>query len=135
MDIVEWNEDPAIFIANALNPAEVSDVIFDVDNPKSCTVVVPDYQLSLAIGKRGQNARLAAKLTGFKIDIKSETDMEEFYAKLDEGDYIDEYDANASEAAEEISTEATESTETLDEAILSSDMTADDYENVEFDEK
>ena len=89
----------------------------------------------MAIGKRGQNARLAAKLTGFKIDIKSETDMEEFYAKLDEGDYIDEYDANASEAAEEISTEATESTETLDEAILSSDMTADDYENVEFDEK
>ncbi|MBX9116373.1 transcription termination/antitermination protein NusA [Enterococcus casseliflavus] len=135
MDIVEWNEDPAIFIANALNPAEVSDVIFDVDNPKACTVVVPDYQLSLAIGKRGQNARLAAKLTGFKIDIKSETDMEEFYAKLDEGDYIDEYDATASEAPEESSTEATESAETVDEAILSSDMTADDYENVEFDEK
>ena len=80
-------------------------------------------------------ARLAAKLTGFKIDIKSETDMEEFYAKLDEGDYIDEYDATASEAAEESSTEATESAETVDEAILSSDMTADDYENVEFDEK
>ena len=77
MDIVEWTDDTAVFIANALNPAEVSDVIFDVDNPKACTVVVPDYQLSLAIGKRGQNARLAAKLTGFKIDIKSETDMEE----------------------------------------------------------
>lgn len=75
MDIVEWNEDPAVFIANALNPAEVSDVIFDPSNPKACTVVVPDYQLSLAIGKRGQNARLAAKLTGFKIDIKSESDM------------------------------------------------------------
>ena len=83
MDIVEWNEDPAVFIANALNPAEVSDVIFDLNNPKACTVVVPDYQLSLAIGKRGQNARLAAKLTGFKIDIKSESDMAEFYASLD----------------------------------------------------
>ncbi|KAF1302870.1 transcription termination/antitermination protein NusA [Enterococcus saccharolyticus] len=83
MDIVEWNEDPAVFIANALNPAEVSDVIFDVTNPKACTVVVPDYQLSLAIGKRGQNARLAAKLTGFKIDIKSESDMADFYEKLD----------------------------------------------------
>ncbi|GAA3008499.1 transcription termination factor NusA [Tetragenococcus solitarius] len=84
MDIVEWNEDPAIYIANALNPSEVSDVIFDMENPKVCTVVVPDHQLSLAIGKRGQNARLAAKLTAYKIDIKSESDMEEFYAQLDE---------------------------------------------------
>ena len=79
MDIVEWNEDPAVFIANALNPAQVMDVIFDETNPKACTVVVPDYQLSLAIGKRGQNARLAAKLTNHKIDIKSESDMTEFY--------------------------------------------------------
>ena len=83
MDIVEWDEDPAIFIANALNPAEVTDVLFDITNPKACTVVVPDYQLSLAIGKRGQNARLAAKLTGHKIDIKSESDMAEFYEELD----------------------------------------------------
>lgn len=74
MDIVEWNEDPAIFIANALNPAEVQEVIFS-EGERSCTVVVPDYQLSLAIGKRGQNARLAAKLTNYKIDIKSESDM------------------------------------------------------------
>lgn len=84
MDIVEWNEDPAVFIANALNPAEVSDVIFDQTNPKACTVVVPDYQLSLAIGKRGQNARLAAKLTGFKIDIKSESDMAAFYEQKEQ---------------------------------------------------
>ena len=76
MDIVEWNEDPAVFIANALNPAQVIDVIFS-ENDRSCTVVVPDYQLSLAIGKRGQNARLAAKLTNYKIDIKSESDMAE----------------------------------------------------------
>lgn len=74
MDIVEWDEDPAVFISNALNPAQVVDVIFN-DSSNSCLVVVPDYQLSLAIGKRGQNVRLAAKLTGYRIDIKSESDM------------------------------------------------------------
>lgn len=81
MDIVEWNEDSAVFISNALNPAQVVDVIFNAENPKACTVVVPDFQLSLAIGKRGQNARLAAKLTNFKIDIKPESEMEDFYAQ------------------------------------------------------
>ena len=75
MDIVEWSADPATFIANALNPAQVVNVTFN-EREGSCVVVVPDYQLSLAIGKRGQNARLAAKLTGFKIDIKSESDMQ-----------------------------------------------------------
>lgn len=129
MDIVEWNDDPAVFIANALNPAEVTDVIFDVDNPIACTVVVPDYQLSLAIGKRGQNARLAAKLTGFKIDIKSESDMEEFYAKLEEGAYIDEGEAVESQES------TIEDNESHDEMIIASDMTADDYENMDFDEK
>ena len=74
MDIVEWTDDEAKFIANALNPAEVLDVIFDPNNERACQVIVPDYQLSLAIGKRGQNARLAAKLTGYKIDIKSESE-------------------------------------------------------------
>ncbi|MCW6681089.1 transcription termination factor NusA [Aerococcaceae bacterium NML130460] len=72
MDIVEWHEDPTIFIRNAMSPAEVVDVIFDEAN-HSCIVVVPDYQLSLAIGKKGQNARLAARLTTYKIDIKSES--------------------------------------------------------------
>ncbi|MHC5373890.1 transcription termination factor NusA [Enterococcus sp. LJL120] len=90
MDIVEWDEDAAVFIANSLNPAQVIDVIFDEENPKACTVVVPDHQLSLAIGKRGQNARLAAKLTSHKIDIKSETDMADFYAELDAEEYADE---------------------------------------------
>ena len=75
MDIVEWCEEPAKFIANALNPAEVLEVIFDPENEHACTVVVPDNQLSLAIGKRGQNVRLAARLTGYKIDIKSQQDM------------------------------------------------------------
>jgi len=74
MDIVEWTDDEAKFIANALNPAEVLDVIFDPNNERACEVIVPDYQLSLAIGKRGQNARLAAKLSGYKIDIKSESE-------------------------------------------------------------
>lgn len=76
IDIVEWSEDPVIFVANALSPSKVLDVQVN-EEEKSTTVVVPDYQLSLAIGKRGQNARLAAKLTGRKIDIKSETDARE----------------------------------------------------------
>jgi N utilization substance protein A len=76
IDIVEWSEDPVVFVANALSPSQVLDVQVN-EEEKSTTVVVPDYQLSLAIGKRGQNARLAAKLTGWKIDIKSETDARE----------------------------------------------------------
>ncbi len=76
IDIVEWSEDPVVFVANALSPSKVLDVMIDEEN-RSTTVIVPDYQLSLAIGKRGQNARLAAKLTGWKIDIKSEEDARE----------------------------------------------------------
>ncbi|MFD1705914.1 transcription termination factor NusA [Siminovitchia sediminis] len=76
IDIVEWSSDPVEFVANALSPSKVLDVIVS-EEEKATTVVVPDYQLSLAIGKRGQNARLAAKLTGWKIDIKSETDARE----------------------------------------------------------
>ncbi|MCP8855870.1 transcription termination factor NusA [Latilactobacillus sakei] len=76
MDIVKWEEDPSDYIANALNPAEVIAVQFNDGNEHTCTVIVPDYQLSLAIGKKGQNARLAAKLTGYKIDIKPESEVE-----------------------------------------------------------
>lgn len=76
IDIVKWSDDPFVFVANALSPSKVLDVIVN-EAEKATTVVVPDYQLSLAIGKRGQNARLAAKLTGWKIDIKSETDARE----------------------------------------------------------
>ncbi|AMB94723.1 transcription termination factor NusA [Aerococcus sanguinicola] len=79
MDIVEWTEDPAQLIKNALNPAEVLEVHF-VPNERSCVVVVPNHHLSLAIGKRGQNARLAAKLTNYKIDIKSEEEFDAFQA-------------------------------------------------------
>lgn len=97
MDIVEYVKDPAKFIANALNPAEVLDVIFnepvtieredgEEEQERSCTVVVPDDQLSLAIGKRGQNARLAARLTKYKIDIKSASEMEELQSQAADED-------------------------------------------------
>lgn len=72
IDIIEWSDDPVVYVSNALSPSKVIDVIIHEED-KATTVIVPDYQLSLAIGKRGQNARLAAKLTGWKIDIKSET--------------------------------------------------------------
>ncbi len=72
IDIINWSENAAVLIENALSPAKVVSVIADADE-KTAQVVVPDYQLSLAIGKEGQNARLAARLTGFKIDIKSES--------------------------------------------------------------
>lgn len=75
MDIVEWDEDPVELIKNALNPADVVDVYLDEENHE-CIAVVPDMQLSLAIGRRGQNVRLAARLTGYKIDIKSENDFD-----------------------------------------------------------
>ena len=75
IDIIKWSSDPAEYIANALNPARVISV-FVSDTEKSARVIVPDNQLSLAIGKEGQNARLAAKLTGWKIDIKSQSQVE-----------------------------------------------------------
>jgi len=85
IDIVPWSEDPAKFISASLSPSKVVKVAVDVKS-KSAKVVVPDYQLSLAIGKEGQNARLAAKLTGYKIDIKSETQAKEtnFILETDE---------------------------------------------------
>src|SRR5690625_562873 len=76
IDIVKWSEDPVIYVSNALSPSEVIDVLVD-EEERATTVIVPDDQLSLAIGKRGQNARLAAKLTGWKIDIKSESEAKE----------------------------------------------------------
>ena len=92
IDIITWDENPAILIQNALSPAKVISVIADADE-KAAKVVVPDYQLSLAIGKEGQNARLAARLTGFKIDIKSETQARESGDFIDyENDYEDDYE-------------------------------------------
>lgn len=92
IDIISWNENPAILIENALNPAQVICVIAD-EEEKSAQVIVPDNQLSLAIGKVGQNARLAAKLTGYKIDIKSETEAREcgLFDEIEGLDSDDEY--------------------------------------------
>lgn len=90
IDIINWDENPALLIENALSPAKVIYVLADPDE-KTAKVVVPDYQLSLAIGKEGQNARLAARLTGFKIDIKSETQARESGDLLEyEEDYYDD---------------------------------------------
>lgn len=90
IDIVRWDEDPAIYIANALSPAKVISVSV-WEEEKSSYVIVPDYQLSLAIGKAGQNARLAAKLTNWKIDIKSETQAnEEGFGEIDSADLDDD---------------------------------------------
>ena len=106
IDIINWDENPALLIENALSPAKVIYVIADGDE-KTAKVVVPDYQLSLAIGKEGQNARLAARLTGFKIDIKSETQAresgdlleyeEDYYEDEEEEYYEEEYSEEAYE--------------------------------------
>ena len=100
IDIVKWNEDSAKFIANALSPAEVVSVAVNEDE-KVSRVVVPDYQLSLAIGKEGQNARLAAKLTGWKIDIKSETQAKDDVLDESMSEVAVESDASFTAAAED----------------------------------
>lgn len=97
IDIVKWDEDPAVYIANALSPAQVVSVTID-EGAKSSVVVVPDYQLSLAIGKAGQNARLAAKLTNWKIDIKSESQAEDGDVATGDDDILADFDAVDNEA-------------------------------------
>ncbi|MCP8876701.1 transcription termination factor NusA [Latilactobacillus curvatus] len=111
MDIVKWEEDPSDYIANALNPAEVIAVQFNGDNEHTCTVIVPDYQLSLAIGKKGQNARLAAKLTGHKIDIKPESEVEfvDEDDSQDEGAVVEGFEEETTEAVEGFEDQATDS--------------------------
>jgi len=98
IDIVNWDENPGNLIQNALSPAKIVAVFADPDE-KTAKVVVPDYQLSLAIGKEGQNARLAARLTGYKIDIKSETQAKDAPGFRYE-DYVDEYDEEYDEEYE-----------------------------------
>ena len=122
IDIINWNEDPCVFIENALSPSNVISVEVD-EEEKSARVVVPDYQLSLAIGKEGQNARLAAKLTGYKIDIKSESQAAELSEELDFGgdfDEMEDFDLEApAEETEEVSelTEAGESSSEEEESF------------------
>ena len=94
IDIITWDEDPAVFIKNSLSPSQVISVDVDVDS-KSAKVIVPDTQLSLAIGKEGQNARLAARLTGYKIDIKSKSQAIELGMEVvddNEEEYEESYD-------------------------------------------
>lgn len=133
IDIITWDENPAILIQNALSPAKVISVIADADE-KSAKVVVPDYQLSLAIGKEGQNARLAARLTGFKIDIKSETqaresgDFMDYENDYEEDDYDDDYDYSDDELAEN------ERLAEEEQADAENDAAASNADALDFDE-
>ena len=114
MDIIKYSEDPAEYIAAALSPADVISVD-PLPDGKSCRVVVPDDQLSLAIGKEGQNARLAAKLTGFKIDIKPASAPLEPIEEPEEDLFAEEAPADEAEApAQEVA--ETENTEAPEEA-------------------
>ncbi len=119
IDIINWNDNPALLIENALSPAKVICVSTDEDE-KSAQVIVPDYQLSLAIGKEGQNARLAARLTGYKIDIKSESQARELglFEELGyDGEYegYDEYEEEDTENLEEAFEESLEEETTITE--------------------
>ena len=129
IDIINWSDNPAILIENALSPAKVISVMADPDE-KTASVIVPDYQLSLAIGKEGQNARLAARLTGYKIDIKSETqaiecgDLPENYMEqmgmvgeegYTVGEEEEEYDDVPADAADEDGADEIEFVETDEE--------------------
>ena len=125
IDIIVWSDDPKELISNVLSPAKVEEVFLEEEEEKTATVVVPDYQLSLAIGKEGQNVRLAAKLCGWKIDIKSHTQyFGEDEAEDEEGEYIegeyadDEYveDEYVEEAETEEPEEAAEESEEPEEA-------------------
>jgi len=138
IDIVNWDDNPGNLIQNALSPAKIVAVFADPDE-KTAKVVVPDYQLSLAIGKEGQNARLAARLTGYKIDIKSETqakdapgfryedyvyDDEEFDEAYEgEGVYEEDYDEEMYGQSEEI---AYESEEGPDETVYEEEYVEED---------
>ncbi|RMC24493.1 MULTISPECIES: transcription termination factor NusA [unclassified Lactobacillus] len=123
IDVVKYEEDPSDFIANALNPAEVIAVQFgDEEDEKSALVIVPDYQLSLAIGKKGQNVRLAARLTGYKIDIRPESEVE----------FVDE--ANAEEPEVTAAVEANESSEEsndLSQTSEADESTSDEVIDIE----
>ena len=126
IDIIEWSDQPAQLIENALAPAKVIGVVADADL-KQARVVVPDYQLSLAIGREGQNARLAARLTGFKIDIKSETQNEEDpgFMNFDDiyGPEEDEDDIDDIEEAEDLEeADNIEDVEDIDDAEEADDI-------------
>ncbi len=131
IDLLEWSEDTSVFIANALRPAAVRRVELDEEN-KSARVVVPDNQLSLAIGQRGQNARLAAKLTGWKVDIKGESEATVSIDELFKPSPADE--TSDATALEEIPVEAeTNSEQTETAAEETAEQPTDSEVNVETD--
>ncbi|ESV55294.1 transcription elongation factor NusA [Streptococcus agalactiae LMG 14747] len=117
IDVIQWVEDPAEFIYNAIAPAEVDMVLFDEENSKKATVVVPDSKLSLAIGRRGQNVRLAAHLTGYRIDIKSASEYEEMEAQ--QALELETEKGASTEEVEQVSVEEQDVEFTSDEAIES----------------
>ena len=121
IDIINWDDNPAILIENALSPAKVIAVMADPDE-KTALVVVPDYQLSLAIGKEGQNARLAARLTGFKIDIKSETQARESGELYDYDEDEENYEEEEAYSEESASADEEVSTEDSDEDVVSEEI-------------
>ena len=132
IDIINWSDNPAILIENALSPAKVISVLAD-DEEKTATVIVPDYQLSLAIGKEGQNARLAARLTGFKIDILNETQaadiLDEIYESDFEEDGFEELPSLLEEDSEEPLMEE-DSEEPLMEENAEASLTEEDAEEL-----
>lgn len=137
MDIIEYDEDPAVFIRNAMSPAEVIDVIFEEEEGNACIVVVPDYQLSLAIGKKGQNARLAARLTSHKIDIKSESVYAEYLAERNqeidaESDIIEDNVDDVMEDIEEL--EALEKAENAHNLVEVQDIEEQNYDSESIEE-
>ncbi|EMO8621335.1 TPA: transcription termination factor NusA [Streptococcus pyogenes] len=102
IDVIQWVDDPAEFIYNAIAPAEVDMVLFDDEDLKRATVVVPDSKLSLAIGRRGQNVRLAAHLTGYRIDIKSASEYDRLEAKKEAATAVEEPVVDDAMTAEEV---------------------------------
>ncbi len=146
IDIINWDENAALLIQNALSPAKVISVIADGEE-KSAKVIVPDYQLSLAIGKEGQNARLAARLTGYKIDIKSETqareagdfiDYETEYEEYEDEYYEDEYYEDGEYADEYEDGEYTDEYadgEYADDEYYEDGEYADEYEDGEYSDE
>jgi N utilization substance protein A len=128
IDIINWSDDPVTLISNVLSPAKVEEVFIE-DNERMATVVVPDYQLSLAIGKSGQNVRLAAKLCGWKIDIKSHT---QYYGDVEDEEELDEMTPET-EVAEEV--EALEEAATVEEVeaeeVIGEESAVESEEEVE----
>ncbi|KRL68434.1 transcription termination factor NusA [Companilactobacillus versmoldensis] len=133
IDVVPFVDDPVDYIANALNPAEVIAVQFDDSDKQQCIVIVPDYHLSLAIGKKGQNARLAAKLTGYKIDIKPESQVE-FVDANDQDVDIDDIDEAAEAAEQAADTTNTSETDESNDDEASENQTADDSDESKSDQ-